>query len=232
MGKSTGVKMQNPSLAEEQSAIELIRSIIGPSGKIRIDCNEAWTLSEAVRNLEVLDRWDLDFVEQPVAAEPIDNMLELKMRTPVPLSANESANGWANAWAVIKKRASAVLCFSEYFVGSIGEFHRLGHAAAAEGLSVCLGTHGELGIAAAAHQHVLLNLPRVVEGNQKVANLMLDDIIKEQLPIATKPSWGVIEGAGLGIEVDEQQLEKYHQSYLNHGQYLPYDLQKVLAARL
>jgi L-Ala-D/L-Glu epimerase len=189
-------------------------------------------VSEAIRNLEVLDRWNIDFAEQPVPAEPIENMLELKMRTRVPLSGNESANGRANAWTAIKKRVCDVLCFSEYFVGSIGEFHRLGHAAAAEGMSVCLGTHGELGIAAAAHQHVLLNLPRVVEGNQKVANLMVDDVIKEQLPIATKPSWGVIEGAGLGIEVDEQQLEKYHQNYLKHGQYSPYDLQKVLAARL
>jgi glucarate dehydratase len=180
----------------------------------------------------VLDRWDLDFAEQPVPAEPIENMLELKMRTRVALSGNESAIGRANAWAVIKKRACDVLCFSEYFVGSIGEFHRLGHAAAAEGLSVCAGSHGELGIAAAAHQHVLLNLPRVVEGNQQVANLMTDDIIKEQIPTTTKPSWGVIDGAGLGVEVNEEKLEKYHQNYLKHGQYLPYDLQKALAARL
>ena len=219
-------------LVGEESAIELIRRIIGPDRKIRIDCNEAWTVSEAIRNLELLDRWHLDFAEQPVPAEPIENMLELKRRTRVPLSANESANGRANAWKVIKKRACDVLCFSEYFVGTIGEFHRLGHAAAAEGLSVCLGIHGELGIAAAAHQHVLLNLPRVVEGNQKVANLLVDDIVTHQIPIATQPSWGVIEGAGLGIEVDQEQLEKYHQHYLRHGQYLPYELQKVLASRL
>ncbi|MDC0935360.1 mandelate racemase/muconate lactonizing enzyme family protein [Pirellulales bacterium] len=215
----------------EVKAVELIRKIIGPDRKIRIDCNEAWTLGEAVRKLTILDQWNLDFAEQPIPTEPMENVLELKRRTPVPLSGNEAMWRRADAWNVIHRRAYEVVCFSSYFVGTLGEFHRVCHAADAAGMLVCRHTHGELGLTAAAHHHVLLNLPRVVDGNQQTAHLMVDDILQEPLPIATGPDWGLIEGPGLGVEVDEEKVEKYHQQYLEHGQIMPYDLEKIRQQR-
>ena len=128
---------------------------------------------------------------------------------------------------MIKQRACDVLCFSPYWVGTIGHFHRLSHAAALEELSVCKHTHGELGIAAAASHHVLLTLPRIVEGQQQTASMMTDDVLTEPLPVAQGPDWGVPTGTGLGIDVDEEKLQRYHQHYREQGQYLPYDIAKM-----
>ena len=36
------------------------------------------------------------------------------------------------------------------------------------------------------------------------------------------PSWGRIDKPGLGVEVDEDKLMRYHQAYLRDGQFLPY----------
>jgi L-alanine-DL-glutamate epimerase-like enolase superfamily enzyme len=80
-----------------------------------------------------------------------------------------------------------------------------------------------LGIAAAACHHALLTLPAVVEGHQQTAQMMKDDVIKERLPIADGPLWGTPEGSGLGVEVDVEKLGCYHECYLRHGQFLPYD---------
>jgi len=189
-------------------------------------------LGEAVRKLPILDQWNLDFAEQPIPTEPMENVLELQRRTPVPLSGNEAMWRRADAWNVIHKRAYEVVCFSSYFVGTLGEFHRICHAADAAGMLVCRHTHGELGLTAAAHHHVLLNLPSIVDGNQQTAHLMVDDILTEPLPIATGPDWGVIDGPGLGVEVDEEKVEKYHQQYLEHGQIMPYDLEKIRQQRV
>ena len=51
---------------------------------------------------------------------------------------------------------------------------------------------------------------------------MADDILTERLPIADGPSWGRIDKPGLGVEVDEDKLEKYHRDYLQHGEFPPY----------
>jgi L-alanine-DL-glutamate epimerase-like enolase superfamily enzyme len=116
-----------------------------------------------------------------------------------------------------------VYCFSPYWVGSLLEFQRLAHMAGREGFQVCKHTHGELGIAAAACHHVLLTLPNVVEGNQQTARMMQDDVIVEPLPITSGPYWGTPDGPGLGVEVDEAKVRKYHAHFQQRGQYRPYD---------
>jgi L-alanine-DL-glutamate epimerase-like enolase superfamily enzyme len=212
---------------QEMEALRIIRQAIGPRRKIRIDSNEAWSVSEAARNLRRLDQYDIDFAEQPVPADPVENMIELKQKTEVPLASNEGLWRAADAWEVITRRACDVLCFSPYWVGTLGHFHRLSSVAALQSMRVCKHTHGELGIAAAAAHHALLALPRIVDGHQQTATMMEDDILTEPIPIAMKPHWGVPSGPGLGIEVDPGKLSQYHENYRRIGQYQPYQMESL-----
>ena len=127
------------------------------------------------------------------------------------------------AYRQITRRTADVYCFSSYWVGSLSQFQRLAQVAHFEGLQVVKHTHGELGIAAAAAHHLLLTLPNIVDGNQQTAHMMQEDILKEPLPIASAPDWGIPQGIGLCIEVDEEKVERYHQLYRERGQFLPYD---------
>ena len=99
-----------------------------------------------------------------------------------------------------------MVCFSSYWVGTLRRFHTLASLAGLLGVGVCKHTHGELGIAAAAGQHVLLTLPNATLGAQQTAAIMADDMLTTPLPIANGPRWGMPDGAGLGIEIDEVKL--------------------------
>ncbi len=211
--------------------VALVRRLVGPAGRIRIDANGAWSVAQAIRNLDRLDRFDLDFAEQPVPADPIESMLDLRVRTRVPIAANEGLWRVMDAWEVIRRRAADVLVFSPYWVGSIEHFARLAWAASLESMDVCKHTHGELGIAAAAGQQVLVTLPRIVGGNQQTAAIMVDDILVEPLPIATGPAWPLPERPrpGLGIEVDEAKVARWHAHYQEVGSYLPYQPDQLAA---
>src|SRR5579872_6704265 len=70
-------------IEREIEAVRIVRQEIGPGRTIRVDANEAWTVAEAARNRRKLDRYDIDFAEQPVPADPVENMIELKGRTEV-----------------------------------------------------------------------------------------------------------------------------------------------------
>jgi L-alanine-DL-glutamate epimerase-like enolase superfamily enzyme len=107
-------------------------------------------------------------------------------------------------------------------VGSIGRFHALAWAAHLEGLLVCKHTHGELGLAAAAGQHLMLTLPNGTTGHQQTAQMMEDDILVERLPIIDGARWGRIEGPGLGVTVDEAKLARYHEAHRKEGEFPPY----------
>jgi glucarate dehydratase len=216
-------------IERDEANVALVRRVVGPGGRIRIDANGAWSVAQATRNLARLDRFAIDFAEQPVPADPVENMVELRTRTSVPLASNEGLWRTMDAWEVIRRRAADVLVFSPYWVGTIEGFARLAWAASLESIATCKHTHGELGIAAAAGQQVLLTLPSIVEGNQQTAAIMEADVLTEPLPIATGPSWPVAEAPrpGLGIEVDEAAVARWHAHYEAVGQYLPYQPEQL-----
>jgi glucarate dehydratase len=207
----------------EVEMVRWVREAVGPRCKLRLDANGAWKVNEALRNLARLDAYRIDFIEQPVSQDPVTNMRELRARTPVAVCANEGMWTTDDAYRQITRRTADVFCFSSYWVGSLAQFQHLCHVAHFEGLQVVKHTHGELGIAAAAAHHLLLTLPNIVDGHQQTAHIMRDDVLKTSLPIATGPDWGVPEGAGLGVEVDEAKVALYHDEYRRRGQLLPYD---------
>ena len=209
--------------AAEEAMLAAVRRTIGPRRKIRIDANQAWTVPQAARLLgDWHEKFELDFVEAPVPIDPALLMADLKRRVPVPLCVNEGLWRAADAYRIIDSRCADYLCFSSYWVGTLRRFQSLCHAAEAKGWQVCKHTHGELGLAAAAGQHLMLALPNACDGHQQTAQLMADDILTEPLPIATGPKWGRIEAPGLGVEVDERKLARYHRDFLDQGQFPPY----------
>jgi L-alanine-DL-glutamate epimerase-like enolase superfamily enzyme len=208
--------------AEDLELVSAVREALGPGPRLRLDANGSWTLPEALRNLRALSEHDIDFVEQPVRDHPLEQLAELRARIDVTVCANEGLWSEAEAYARIRARQADVFCFSQYWVGSIGGFHRLAWLAHYEGLEVCKHTHGELGLAAAAGQHVVLTLPNAVEGHQQTAHLLEHDILTEPIPIASGPRWGAIAGAGLGVDVDAAAVAEAAARYRLEGQYTPW----------
>jgi glucarate dehydratase len=208
--------------AEDRGLVAAAREALGDGPRLRLDANGGWTMPQALRMLDALEEYDIDFVEQPVRDHPIGHLAELRSRTTISVCANEGLWSEADAYARIHARQADVYCFSPYWVGSIGAFHRLSWTAHHEGLQVCKHTHGELGVAAAAAHHVVLTLPNGVDGHQQTAHLMEHDVLTEPLPIATGPHWGPIERPGLGVEVDESAVAEAADRYDSVGQYLPW----------
>jgi L-Ala-D/L-Glu epimerase len=208
--------------AEDIAMVATVRDALGPGPLLRIDANGSWSIPQAVRNLRAMDEYDIDFVEQPVRDHPIGQLAELRARIRTPVCANEGLWSEADAYARIRARDADVYCFSSYWVGSLGGFHRLAWLAEYEGLQVCKHTHGELGLAAAAGQHVILTLRNGVAGHQQTAYLMEHDVLTEPIPISSGPRWGTIDGPGLGVDVDDDAVAEAAARYRIEGQYRPW----------
>jgi L-alanine-DL-glutamate epimerase-like enolase superfamily enzyme len=208
--------------AEDLELVATVREALGRGPRLRLDANGSWSLPQALRILRALHEHDIDFVEQPVRDNPVAQLAEVRARTEITVCANEGLWSEAEGYARICARQADVYCFSPYWVGSIGGFHRLSWLAHYEGSLVCKHTHGELGLAAAAGQHVVLTLPNAVEGHQQTAYLLEHDILTEPIPIASGPRWGVIDGAGLGVDVDDSAVAEAAARYRLEGQYVPW----------
>lgn len=73
------VKVAEPGqgLADDVARVSAVRDVLGPAGRIRVDANGAWTVDDAVTALRALDRFDLEYAEQPVPG--IDGLRRLRV---------------------------------------------------------------------------------------------------------------------------------------------------------
>lgn len=80
------VKVGTPN---DRANLEAIRAV-RPDAIIRVDANEAWTPKQAIRNIEELSEYDLEFVEQPVTARDLEGLGHVRDSVSIPILADES----------------------------------------------------------------------------------------------------------------------------------------------
>lgn len=207
----------------EEEALAIIRATIGERAKLRIDANQSW---DPVTARRLITRWhnlfNLDFVEAPTRIAPLSIHCDLQRQISVPLCANEGMWRVEEAHRIIVARAADYLCFSPYWVGSISRFMHLCRLADHHGLQVVKHTHGEFGLTAAAFQHLMLAIPNAADGHQQTASIVQRDVLPQRIPIADGPTWGLIDGPGIGYDVDEDAVLAQHELFRSQGEYLTY----------
>jgi len=77
-------------LAADCARVAAVRSALGASGRIRVDANAAWTVSEAVDAIGALEAEAaaLEYVEQP--CRTVDELAQVRAAVGVPIAADES----------------------------------------------------------------------------------------------------------------------------------------------
>ncbi len=90
--RTAKVKVAEPgqTLADDEERVAAVRDALGPGGTVRIDANGAWSVSDAIDALRVLDRaaGGLEYVEQP--CRTVEELAEVRRATQVPVAADES----------------------------------------------------------------------------------------------------------------------------------------------
>ncbi|HEY4385282.1 MAG TPA: dipeptide epimerase, partial [Ktedonobacteraceae bacterium] len=71
--------------------IEILKAIRDVSSAvIRVDANAGWTPKEAIKNIEALVPYNIEFVEQPVPAHDLAGLKMIREHSPLPIIADES----------------------------------------------------------------------------------------------------------------------------------------------
>jgi len=140
----------------DEEIVSTVRAA-APDATIRVDANEAWSPREAVRKIDSLAAYDLEFVEQPVPAGNPEGLQFVRERSALPIAADESCVTLSDIPRIADKADVANLKLMK--CGGLREAKRMIHAARAHGLEVMLGcmVESNAAIAAAAHLAPLLD---------------------------------------------------------------------------
>jgi len=126
--------------------VAAVRSAVGHGIDIRTDANGAWDLREATETLRGMQEHGIELAEQPCGA--LSDLAELRVRTPIPVVADESVATLEDARKVIAARACDAATLKLAKVGGPLEAIRI---AAALPCFLSSALDGPIGIAAAIH---------------------------------------------------------------------------------
>jgi o-succinylbenzoate synthase len=116
------VKVAEPNdddvgLRRDEMRVEAVRDALGPRGKLRIDANGGWTVEQARIAIKSLDRYDLEYVEQPVTT--LEEMAALRRTTEVRIAADESVRTAADPLRVAGIDAADLIVLKAQPLGGV-----------------------------------------------------------------------------------------------------------------
>jgi len=182
-------------LATDEPTIEAVRSVT--KKPLRVDANEGWKdKEEAVRKINWLEKMGVEFIEQPMPAEMIDETRWVRSRVHIPVIADEAC-----------QRASDIPKLREAFdgvnvkldkSGGMLEAYRMIQIANALGMKTMLGcmVSSSVSVTAAAHLSPLVDYADL-DGNLLISNDPFHGVRVEKgkLALPGKPGLGLTAAA-------------------------------------
>ncbi|MEM2105006.1 MAG: dipeptide epimerase [Candidatus Bathyarchaeia archaeon] len=202
----------NPN--EDFERIKLIREAVGEEIQLRIDANQGWTPKQAIEVLNKMEKFNIQFAEQPVSAEDIKGLREVKKNSPIPIMADESVHSPEDALRLIQAEAVDLINIKLMKSGGILKGRKIVEIAEAAGIPCMIGCMGESEIGIAAGTHLA-----AATKNIQYADLDSDILMKDKLAkkggTKVKNSMRIfLKENGLGIkELNEQMLGKAKMIY-------------------
>ena len=137
---------------QDVEAIRLIRKAVGPDIHIKIDANQAWSVSECLRIMEHLGAFGVDVVEQPTHYWDSDGLAQVRRKGRFVVMADESCFTPQDAVALIKKDAVDMINVKLMKSGGLYRAMQINSICEAAGVACMVGCmlEGRIGIAAGA----------------------------------------------------------------------------------
>ena len=190
-----------------------VRDAIGPERRLRVDPNEHWSPARAVRMIRKLAAFDIDLVEQPTHAESMDALAQVRARSQVAIAADQSVFTPQEAFHACRQNAADLIVIGLHETGGLRRFCEVAHVAAAANVEVCIHGLYETGITTAASNQVAAVTPNLDDGNQYMIDLLAWDVVKSPDLTLQRGTLPVLDGPGLGFELDEDAVARAAQAW-------------------
>ena len=203
----------------DDACVAAVRDAIGPGRLLRIDPNEAWDSSTAVERIRLLERYDLDWVEQPTPAGDVNGLAHVRRSTNVKIAADQAVFTTSQLLHVLEKQAADVVVQGSHDAGGLLRFRQQAFVCDAFGIRVNRHAFMESELSFYANAQVASTIPNLTLGNQ-----IMHQLLAERLTLGPPPA---IEGGrfrpgdapGHGFELDHDAVGIANERWQRDGAY-------------
>ncbi|MGE5258185.1 MAG: mandelate racemase/muconate lactonizing enzyme family protein [Hyphomicrobiales bacterium] len=209
------IKMGSLPIADEVRRMSSARRHFKDEIRFVVDPNQGWEESEALAFIEATRDFPPDLIEQPVKRWNILGLKRIRDRACCPVSADESLVSPQDAAELIRHRAVDVFSIKVSKNGGLLRSKQIAQTAETFGINCLMNSMFEFGITQAALLQVGCTLPNLVEMGHAYGSVvrMSDDVTDFGRNIK-EATVRVPAGSGLGVELDQDKLNKYTREYV------------------
>jgi D-galactarolactone cycloisomerase len=194
--------------AYDVAAVKAVRRAVGSEIDVMVDGSMRYSVEVAERIGNVLAAENVFWFEEPFEPDELDQFVALRDRVTIPLAAGENEFGYSGFRELLRVGAVDIVQPDACRAGGITECVRVGQLAVEYGAAVATHTWSDA-VALTANAHVIASLPNGITVEvDRTSNPFIDELLIEPITVVdgllTIPS-----GPGLGIELNEQILERF-----------------------
>lgn len=198
------------------AAIAAVRNQIGPDITLMIDANHGYDATDAIKVGRLAAQYDIDWFEEPVVPEALQNYRDIRHRQPIPVAGGET---WHTRWGIsqaLQQQAVDIIQPDVCGVGGLTEAKKIITLADIHQVRLVPHVWGtNVAMAAALHFHAIIPpTPPAHEARSphfefdQTHNPFRNAIVAEPI----EHHQGIIkvpEGPGLGIEIIPEALAQF-----------------------
>lgn len=207
--------------------IHLFRDIAGPKAYLKVDASGAWEIEEAIQKLKDVAQAGANACETPISAASralandnpdhintrADEVAQsiARVRTASPIDIIEHVADFDDCFltALIRHQAVDIVNVIPSQSGGILRGNRLIQTAESAGVPALLGSTIEMGPGTAAFVHLSVASKNLTIPSDLISpGLLVDDICKDPFQFQNG-TLRPFEKPGLGVELDEEKMEKW-----------------------
>jgi L-alanine-DL-glutamate epimerase-like enolase superfamily enzyme len=207
-GFSTLKTKAGADMEEDLAMVRGVRDAVGDRIKLRIDPNRAYSVEQAAELARRLEEYDLEYLEQPIMAEPLADAAWLRRQSRTPIALNESVTDPASVWEILRSDAAAFILPDTPQAGGIWPCVKIGHVCEAASVPCIMHCGHDLGPKTAAMVQVAAACPAYSLANDSTYYGLVEDVCVEPLQIV-RGKITVPNRPGLGVECDPEKLRRY-----------------------
>ncbi|ALS77728.1 mandelate racemase/muconate lactonizing enzyme family protein [Planococcus kocurii] len=203
---SLKLKVGKGQAQEDVERILAVRQAVGRDVPIRVDVNQGWkSPGIAVAAIKQLEEANIAWIEQPIRMGDIRGLAEVRSKTAVPIMADESIQSMEDLLEIIRLQAADVINIKLMKCAGIFYATQMAKTAEAAGMLCQIGSMVESSVASAAGYHVAM--ARInIESTELTGPLLFSEEIGD---LTYEHPYVLLSGKpGLGIEIDQAQLDK------------------------
>jgi glucarate dehydratase len=197
----------------EVKSIMALRKAFGKEIPLRIDPNGIWTVETAIKWGKKLEGV-LEYYEDPVRGQ--ESMATVGKTVNIPMATNMCTTSFDDLPASVQHHSEDIILSDHHFWGGFRSSLELARFCATFERGLSMHSNSHLGLSLAAMTHMAAAVPNLDYACDTHYPWQYEEIVANPLQFEDG-AIAVPSGAGLGVEVDRDAIQRLHEQYLACG---------------